>query len=184
MDRDDHEQKFEVKSWLEVSPQERKRTFGSYKEHEQRCVSQELAYQSKQKNVHKENTKPRRKLNEKAVQDLMSLIDDWNCDPFDQSYQDLRTLMSGQIASEKLTKDFESAHKDGEKILEKNFEERFFSKEKSIRFKSEKKDRKTFANPPEEDERTTGERSMENRVALKLINAYTNDSVERNIFEH
>ena len=49
---------------------------------------------------------------------------------------------------------------------------------------SERKGCKTFAIPSEEDKKTTGERSMESRVALNFICAYTNDSGERNIFQH
>ena len=49
---------------------------------------------------HKENAKRRLKSDELAVQDLESCIVEFDCNPFDPSYPTLRTLQSGEIASE------------------------------------------------------------------------------------
>ena len=81
---------------------------------------------------HKENTRPRRRLDEKAVQDVIALMQEWGCEPFDLSQQQLRTFMSGELADERLVNDFETAHKDGEAEIRKNFGQRLFSQEASI----------------------------------------------------
>ena len=81
---------------------------------------------------HKENTRPRRRLDEKAVQDVIALMQEWGCEPFDLSQQQLRTFMSGELADERLVNDLETAHKDGEGEIRKNFDQRLFSQEASI----------------------------------------------------
>ena len=48
-------------------------------------------------------------------------------DPFDLGNTTLRSLQSGQVASEELVKDFETAHTDGEKIVQEFFKQRMFS---------------------------------------------------------
>ena len=64
--------------------------------------------------IHKENTPTRLKLDELAAQDLDSCIFEFDCDPFDPDNTRLRTLQSGEYASEALVKDLISAQHDGE----------------------------------------------------------------------
>ena len=101
----------------------------------------------KRKSSHKENTPNRRRLDEKGVKDIMSLLKEWNSDPFDLTNQELRTLMSGEIADEKLVVDLETAQSDGEKLVKKIFMERLFSDEKSIYDTLHRQNRKSFADP-------------------------------------
>ena len=116
---------------------------------------------------HKENTKPRRRLDEKALQDLTALIEEWNCNPFGQN-QELRTMMSGEVADDKLVTDFESAHSEGEKLAVKIFKERIFSKEKSLYDTMPKQNRLTFATLDKKKNAGSPD-TMESKVAINLI---------------
>ena len=98
---------------------------------------------------HSGNTGPRRRKDEKAVQNLIALMHTWDCNPFNEN-QILRTLMSGEIASEQLVEDFKTAQSDGEKALNDIFTERLFSGEKSIYDRMRCHNRMTFANKPKE----------------------------------
>ena len=51
----------------------------------------------------------------------------FQCDPFDESNIKLTSLQSGQIAMDELVQDFETAHADGEILVNKFFTERMFS---------------------------------------------------------
>ena len=44
---------------------------------------------------HPENCKYRKRIDEKAIQDLDMTIDEWGCDPWDLSYPTLRSMQSG-----------------------------------------------------------------------------------------
>ena len=68
---------------------------------------------------HAENSTSRLRIDEQAVQDLSSCINEFDCDPFDLTKPTLRSLQSGMIASEELVKDFEIAHDDGEALVKK-----------------------------------------------------------------
>ena len=64
---------------------------------------------------HKDNTSTRLKTNELGVQNINLCIPEFNCDPFDPVNDRVRTLHSGQYASENLEEDLLSAANDGEK---------------------------------------------------------------------
>ena len=134
---------------------------------------------------HKENTKPRRRLDEKAVQDLIVLMREWGCDPFDLSQQELRTFMSGELADDKLVNDLESAHEDGEEVIRKNFEQRLFHKEASIYDTLHRKNRSTFINKPKNDSKENS-RTMETQAAMNIIDLYMKDkkSSQESIFQY
>ena len=89
----------------------------------------------KGRHVHKENVKSRLKADEQAVQDMLALFKEWQCNPFDADNQELRSLQSGALAGDKLVKDFETAHEKGEEKVKDYFKQRLFSKEISV-FKS------------------------------------------------
>ena len=94
--------------------------------------------------VHKENVSSRLKADEKAVQDLVDLLIEWQCNPFDSTSQELRSLQAGALASEQLVNDFESAHEFGEKMVAAFFRERIFSSNVSIYERISKNKRKSF----------------------------------------
>ena len=81
---------------------------------------------------HAENSTSRLRIDEQAMQDLSSCINEFDCDPFELTKPTLRSLQSGMITSEELVKDFETAHDDGEALVKKFFDERMFSTEKSF----------------------------------------------------
>ena len=130
---------------------------------------------------HKENTKPRRRLDEKALQDLCALMEEWNCNPFDPSQQQLRTMMSGEVADESLVLDFESAQSDGENLITKNFKERIFSTKVSLYTTMPKQDRSTFAHSKGTNVNPS-EGTMESKVAVNLINKLAKEKPD--IFEN
>ena len=126
--------------------------------------------QLKRKNVHRENTKSRIALDEKGVQDIISLLREWNANPFDRSQQELRTLMSGQLAGEGLKRDLEYACEDGEKFAKELFEQRFFSDAKSLFDNINRKEMKSFEDPLDKGKDTSKKESMEKELAIKLVN--------------
>ena len=97
------------------------------------------------KDTHKENVRSRLSKDNTAVQSIITLLNEWECNPFEHSQQ-LRKLQSGEIANEELVKDLESASKDGDNVVQKYFKERLFSDTKSIYDKIPRNKRKTFAN--------------------------------------
>ena len=98
----------------------------------------------KSKNKHKENVKSRLRIDEQCVQDIMALVSEWECDPFDLQQQSLRSLQASK-ASKELVEDFETAYSDGEQLLEESINDRLLSKSKSIFDTFSKNKRKTFA---------------------------------------
>ena len=58
------------------------------------------------KSTHKENVKSRLRIDEQCVQDVISLISMWECDPFDLQHQLLRSFQAGAYASKELIEDF------------------------------------------------------------------------------
>ena len=71
---------------------------------------------------HAENSTSRLRIDEQAVQDLSSCINEFDCDPFDLTKPTLTSLQSGMIASEELVKDFETANDHGEAFVKKFFD--------------------------------------------------------------
>ena len=138
--------------------------------------------QLKRKSTHRENTRNRISADKKGVNDIISLMQEWNSDPFDQSQQDLRTLMSGQIANEDLQKDLENAKSDGEKVLLKMFNDRFFSSEKSVFDTITRQKRKTFASSSKNKSEHEDTASLARGVAINLVNLCVKENLP--IFEN
>ena len=81
---------------------------------------------------HKQNTMARLLLDEHVVQNLENCIKEFNCDPFDLTKPTLRSLQSGMLASDELVADFETAHSDGDSLIQSFFKEEMFSNEKQF----------------------------------------------------
>ena len=58
------------------------------------------------KSTHTENVKPRLRIDEQCIQDVISLISVWEYDPFDLQHQLLRSFQAGAYASKELIEDF------------------------------------------------------------------------------
>ena len=95
---------------------------------------------------HKDNVKSRLQIDEQCIQDIVTLVDIWKCNPFDPENQNLRTLQTGAYASEGLVNDFESAYEDGDALVEDSINTRLISKSKSLFDPYPKNNRKAFAN--------------------------------------
>ena len=80
------------------------------------------------------------------MREIISLFHEWECNTFNKDQQQLRSLQCGQLTSEELIKDIESADHNGEQIVLRYFQERLFSNENSIYDRLSKNKRKTFAN--------------------------------------
>ena len=61
------------------------------------------------KNKNKNNVKSRLHIYEQCVQNIVSLVEEWKCNPFDPKVQNPQPLQTGGYASEELAKDFELA---------------------------------------------------------------------------
>ena len=95
---------------------------------------------------HKDNVKFRLQIDEQCIQDIVTLVDIWKCNPFDPENQNLRTLQTGAHASEGLVNDFASAYEDGDALVEDSINTRLISKSKSLFDPYPKDNRKTFTN--------------------------------------
>ena len=95
---------------------------------------------------HKYNVKSRLRIDEQCVQDIVSLVDQWKCNPFDPENQNLRTLQTAAHASEELDNDFESPYKDGDALVQYSINTRLISKSKSLLDPCPRNNRKTFVN--------------------------------------
>ena len=67
----------------------------------------------KTKVIHKEDVRSKLRIDEQVVQDMLSLIDEWQCDPFDLENKSLRTFQSSELARDELVSNLESAYSDG-----------------------------------------------------------------------
>ena len=72
----------------------------------------------KSKHKRKDNVQSRRQIDEKCTPDIVSLVYEWKCNPFDHENQNLRTLQTGAYASEELVNDFDSAYEDGDALVQ------------------------------------------------------------------
>ena len=86
----------------------------------------------KSKNIHRENSKSRLRIDEQCVQDIISVITEWDCNPFDLQQQSLRTFQTGAYATKELVEDFETAYADGDLLVQQSINDRLFTKSKSI----------------------------------------------------
>lgn len=76
---------------------------------------------------HVENSISHLVTDEQTIHDMDQCLTEFACDPFDLGNPTLRSLQSGQVVSEKLTKDFETAHADGENLVQEFLNQRMFS---------------------------------------------------------
>ena len=76
---------------------------------------------------HAENSSSHLAIDEQAIHGMDQCLTEFASDPFDLGNTTLRSLQSGQVASEELVKDFETAHTAGEKIVQEFFNQRLFS---------------------------------------------------------
>ena len=74
----------------------------------------------------------RLKVEEHTVQDIDKCLAEFNSKSFDLSIDNLRTLLSGMIASDRLVQDFETTYEDGEASVTEFFKGRMFSAERSF----------------------------------------------------
>ena len=66
----------------------------------------------------------RLRIDEQCVQDIVSVVVEWKCNPFDPENQNPRTLQTG---SDKLVNDFESVYKDGDALVQDSVNTRLIS---------------------------------------------------------
>ena len=98
------------------------------------AIQNSIQYKT-QTRKHTEFASTRMKLDEKAVQDLISCFDEFDAliaFPFDSTSPNLRTLQSALSASEELQHDISTALADGNSKLDNFMKERVYSKELSI----------------------------------------------------
>ena len=136
---------------------------------------------------HAENSTSRLTIDEQAVQDLSSCINEFDCDPFDLTNLTLGSLQSGMIASEEHVKDFKTAHDDGEALVKKFFDERMFSTEKSFDATISRNARGNFNRPPAGEIAPKGSVSrtavMENNAMAKVISLVEKCDVKLNLVQ-
>ena len=73
------------------------------------------------------------KKDELAVQDLLSCMEEFDANPFDETTPELRSLQSGLVASADIVEDLSNALKEGETQAKKLLEKRVYSKEIPLR---------------------------------------------------
>ncbi|MES9882370.1 MAG: hypothetical protein ABW185_15975 [Sedimenticola sp.] len=123
---------------------------------------------------HNECSPKRMRVDEQAVQDLVSCIREFDCFPFDPASPALRTLQSAIPAPPKLVLDFSTAKQDGEMKLKTFMDERVYSKDKSLHDRIQRSNRHTFANTTA-DKATGGDLKvkqceMESRALTSVVN--------------
>ena len=94
--------------------------------------------------TNKECQPARLMMDEEAVQDLLACLQDFNVDPFDTSNPTLRSLQSGIIAPQDVIDDTKAALPEARDQIGTLFEERIFSKSKSITARIDTRKRKNF----------------------------------------
>ena len=141
-----------VQSWeqYEKVTKERNSTIYSREEYIQHQRSETLLENHinviKSKNQHKDSKKSRLQIDEQYLQDIVPLLDEWKCNPFDPETQNFRTLQTGTYASEALVSDFESAHEDGDAFAQDSVNTPLISKSKLLFEPYLKNNWKTFLN--------------------------------------
>ena len=74
----------------------------------------------------------RLKKDEQAIQDLLSTLDDFKSDNFDDSFPTLISLQTGIVAPTEILEDLNTAVDDGKEKVNHLLEENIFNKEKSL----------------------------------------------------
>ncbi|XP_066927263.1 uncharacterized protein [Clytia hemisphaerica] len=139
----------------------------------------------KRRSVHKENVPSRLSKDNNAVNSVISLLNEWESNPFQDS-QKLRCIQSGELASDELVKDLEKAHDDGNKIVQNYFKERLFSKVKSIHDRLPRNKRKTFANIASFKSESKSEEDMAFKATAAVLDLIEQeqDGALDSIFDH
>ena len=94
-------------------------------------------------------------VDEQAVQNIISCVEEFICYPFDAASSTLRTLQSAIPASPELIRDFSTARQDGESKLQSSLDNRLYAKEKSPYDRIKHSCRLTFVSS--RDSKVTGE---------------------------
>ena len=85
----------------------------------------------------------------------------------------MRSLQSGLKASDELVADFNTAHHDGESLIQSFFKERMFSNEKSFDATLHRNFRNNFSKPPilkdASAQKVTKTDAMENKAMAEII---------------
>ena len=116
---------------------------------------------------------------------MLSLVTEWQCDPFDLQDQSLRTLQSGEYASEELFKDLESAHKDGEEQTMRYINERLYSTTKSIFDTLKRNDRFTFTKYPSSTKNDKSHNNeMEAKAVISMLELVADNEVLKKAFDY
>ena len=122
---------------------------------------------------HKENSTKRLLHDELGIQDLDKCLSEFECDPFDEMRPTLRSLQSCMVASDQLVHDFDTAHKDGESLVQSFFKERMFSNVKNFDDTIHRNSRHSFSKPPisKDASQTKVEKTdaMENKAMAQVI---------------
>ena len=113
------------------------------------------------KTPHVDCTPRQIELDEQAMQDILQCITEFDCNPFDDKDQTLRSLQSGLPASTSLVDDFSTAKADGAAKLEKFLNERVYSKAIPFYATVTRSKRKNFETQIIE---TTGDESSSKKV--------------------
>ena len=110
-----------------------------------RAVHHHANHRRKGKAKHADCSLSKMKKDEQAVQDLISCLNEFKCDPFDHTNQTLRSLQSGITASDVLTADLESAKEDGRRKVKEFMDERVYSKTKYLNDRVPRSKRQNFS---------------------------------------
>ena len=113
------------------------------------------------KTPHVDCTPRQIELDEQAMQDILQCITEFDCNPFDDKDQTLRSLQSGLPASTSLVDDFSTAKADGAAKLETFLNERVYSKAIPFYATVTRSKRKNFETQIIE---TTGDESSSKKV--------------------
>ena len=143
------------------------------------------AIRSKKK--HKDNVKSRLQIDEQCVQDIVTLVGEWKCNPFDPENQNLRTLQTDAYASEELDNNFESAYEDGDALVQDSINNQLIFKSKSLFDPYPKNYRKTFVNLKFLNlNKKRSQEEMETSVLVATIDLFIkrNQELAKTIFEH
>ena len=128
--------------------------------------------------IHKENGARRRKGDEQCTQNIQQCLQEFGSDPFDLTNTALRTLHSGQLASEEMVEDFSAYLRDGEMQLNSFFQQRIFSKAYKFDDIVHRNDRKTFINPGTSKKGITKQMktaAMENKAMTSVVSMCCKD---------
>jgi len=111
------------------------------------CVQQHTNRKSRTR-THVECAPTRKRIDEEAVQDLVTCFEEFDCFPFDSTSPNLRTLQSGIQASDQLINDFKTAHQDGKTKLDKFMCDRVYSNKSSLHDRIGRSSRINFTKVP------------------------------------